>query len=591
MSSATRGPVDPTAALSAVVRRATVEALGPEFADADPQVRRSDRADLQADLALKLAKRAGKPPRAVAEAIAAKIDAPELVAKIEIAGPGFLNVTLSPAWLSRSAEAALADERLAVPTAERPERVVLDYSHPNVAKEMHVGHLRSTVIGDALARLLEWRGHTVLRQNHIGDWGTPFGMLIEHMLDLGEEQAESELALGELQAFYKAARQKFEADPAFADRSRKRVVLLQCGDAETLRWWRVLVDLSTRYFEAVYAKLGVTLRREHIAGESFYNDKLAPLAKELEDKGAARISDGALCLFPEGYKNKEGQPLPLIVRKKDGGFGYATTDLAAIRYRLDELHGTRILYVVGAPQAQHLGMIIEAAKELGWLTAPKRAVHVPFGSVLGTDKRMFKSRSGDTVRLVDLIDAAIERAEAVVAEKSPELPPAQQKEIARIVGTGAIKYADLSSDRVKDYVFDLDRMVAFDGNTAGYAQYAYARTRSIFRRAREAGVAPAEGAPLGPIVVSEPAERALVLQLLAFGAVVAQVEETLQPHTLAAYVYGVAMAFTSFYDKCPILKNDVPADVRASRLALTELTARTLARALSLLGIEVPEQM
>ncbi len=581
---------DPIEALGAVVRRAVVDALGPEFADVDPQVRRSERADLQIDVALGLAKRAGKPPRVIAETIKERIAQADLVERIEIAGPGFLNVTLRAAWLADAATRLAADKRLGVALAPKPERVVIDYSHPNVAKEMHVGHLRSTVIGDALARLLVFRGHTVLRQNHIGVWGTPFGMLIEHLLDLGEQQAASELAMGELQSFYRAARQKFEADPGFAERARRRVVALQSGDPETLRWWKKLVDLSTRYFEVVYEKLGVTLEPRDIAGESFYDPRLAPLAKELEASGAAKISEGALCVFPKGFTNKDGHPLPLIVRKSDGGFGYATTDLAAIRYRVAELLATRILYVVGAPQTQHLAMVIEAAKELGWLEpagrAPTRAIHVPFGSVLGTDKRMFKSRSGETVRLVDLIDAAIDAARAEVEKKSPDLDAAEKAEIARMVGTGAIKYADLASDRVKDYVFDLERMVSFEGNTAGYSQYAYARIRSIFRKAGDGAAA-----TVGPIAIVEPAERALVLQLLGFGAAVANVDETLSPHTLASYLHAVASAFSTFYQSCPILRSDVAPEVRASRLALAELTGKVLAQGLSLLGIQVPDRM
>jgi len=577
--------VDPVDAVSALVREAVTASLGSEYATTDPQVRRSDRADLQADLAMRLARTAKRPPRAIADAIAAAIPPNDVIERIEVANPGFLNISLRSDWLASAATAVAASDRLAVPLADAPERIVVDYSHPNVAKEMHVGHLRSTVIGDALARLLEWRGHTIIRQNHIGDWGTPFGMLIEHLLDLGEAQAEAELGIGELAVFYKAAAQKFKDDEAFAERSRKRVVALQAGDEQTLKQWRLLVDLSTRYFEAVYAKLGVTLSHGDIAGESLYNDRLAPLANELEALGYARISDGALCAFPAGFVNRESAPLGLIVRKTDGGFGYAATDLAAIRYRLQDLHATRILYVVGTPQQKHLAMIFKVASEVGWLAPPARAEHVSFGSVLGTDKRMFRSRSGETVRLVDVIDEAIDRAEIVAREKaneSKELDDAAIKEIARIVAVGSIKYADLSSDRVKDYVFDLERMVSFDGNTAGYCQYAYARAQSVIRKA--------EGVPANAsIVIGEPAERALVLGVLSFGAVVRDVERTLEPHRLVSYIYGLASAFTTFYDACPILKAE-PA-VRASRLALTQLVARTMACGLDLLGISVPERM
>lgn len=578
--------VDPAVSVATLVKEAALKAFGHELAEVDPAVRRSDRADLQADLAMGLARRLKKPPRAIADAIAAAIPTGDLVEKVEVAGPGFINLTLSATWLASAAGRALADERLAVPLAAPRERIVIDYSHPNVAKEMHVGHLRSTVIGDSLARLLEWRGHTVIRQNHLGDWGTPFGMLIEHLVDLGDEAAASELAVGELTAFYKAARKKFDGDPAFAERSRKRVVLLQSGDAPTLAMWKRLVDLSKTYFETVYAKLGITLRPEDVAGESFYNDRLAPLAEELESSGNATINDGALCVFPSGFKNKDGEPLPLIARKKDGGFGYATTDLAAIRYRLHDLKATRILYVVGAPQQQHLAMVFQAAKELGWLVPPSRAEHAMFGSVLGTDKKMFATRSGDTVRLVDLIDEAIVRAEAVITAKFPDMEPELKKQLARPVGVGSLKWADLQSDRIKDYVFDLERMVAFDGNCAGYVQHQHARVRSMFRKAREAG----ETVAVGPIAAPfEPAERALVQQLLAFGAVVERVEASLEPHILVGHLYDSAMAFSKFYEECPVRKG--PAERRPTRFAFSELTAKTLARGLGLLGIDAPDRM
>jgi arginyl-tRNA synthetase len=576
--------VDPIDAVSALVREAVVSALGTDF-DADPQVRRSDHADLQADLAMRLARRAKRAPRAIAEAIVAALPANDVIERIEVANPGFLNIWLRNEWLATAASAANASDRLAVPRSETPERIVIDYSHPNVAKEMHVGHLRSTVIGDSLARVLEWRGHTILRQNHIGDWGTPFGMLIEHMIDLGEAQAAAALGIGQLAQFYKAARAKFDSDPAFADRSRGRVVALQAGDPQTLLQWRALVDLSTRYFETIYATLGITLQHGDIVGESFYNDQLAPLAHELEASGYARISDGALCAFPEGFKNREGAPLALMLRKSDGGFGYAITDLAAIRFRLQQLHATRILYVVGAPQTQHLAMIFTAARELAWLTPPARAEHVAFGSVLGPDGQMLMSRFGDNVRLVDMIDEAIQRAENIARAKASEskepIDEATLHEVARMVGVGAIKYADLSSDRIKDYIFDLERMVSFDGNTAGYCQYAHARARSVLRKA---GELPADG-----LAIVEPKERELALAVLGLGTVVRDVERTLEPHRLVNYSYALASVFTSFYDACPILKAEPP--VRASRLLLTQLTARTLACALGLLGISVPDRM
>lgn len=578
--------IDPLEALDRVLRDAARAALGDEIAATfDPVMRGSDRADAQANFAMPLAKKLGKNPREVASAVAAKIDAPDLVANVEVAGPGFLNLTLARTFLASAASHALADARLGVAEADTKDKVVIDYSGPNVAKEMHVGHLRSTIIGDALSRVLEWRGHAVVRQNHIGDWGTPFGMLLEHLVDVTGGAASSATAddasVGELGAFYKAARAKFDADPAFAERARRRVVALQSGDPETLALWRRLVDVSRHYFEDVYRKLGVALRPDDVCGESFYNPRLAPLAEELEAGGQAVVDQGALCLFPPGFKSKEGEPLPLIIRKSDGGFGYATTDLAAIRYRVKELGATRLLYVVGAPQEQHLAMVFAAARELGWLAPPARAEHVAFGSVLGADKKMLKSRSGDAVRLVDLLDEAVERASEVLAAKAPELPPAEKTELATMVGIGSVKYADLSTDRVKDYVYDPARMVSFDGNTAGYLQYAHARIRSMLRKA--------EGSAVGPIAIAEPPERRLAIALLGFGAAVKSVEQTLEPHRLAGYLYQLATAFTSFYESCPVLKS--AGDVRASRLALSDLTARTLARGLDLLGIGAPERM
>ncbi len=576
--------MDPVEAVSEVLRRTIADVFGPEAGDVNPQVRRSDHADLQADVALGLARKLRKAPKSVAESIAAALPKDSVVGRAEVAGPGFLNITLSADWLTEAAAYAMNDPRCGVALG-KAERIVVDYSSPNVAKEMHVGHLRSTVIGDALARVFEWRGHTVIRQNHIGDWGTPFGMLIEHLTDLGAGAAANALAVGELSEFYQAAREKFDKDPAFAERARGRVVLLQSGDESTLAHWRTLVELSKTYFELVYEKLGVTLTPGDIRGESFYNDVLGPLARDLEASGKATTSEGALCLFPPGFASKDGHPLPLIVRKSDGGFGYATTDLAAIRYRLQELRADRTIVVVGAPQTLHLAMVFAAAKELGWLRDTAQAVHVSFGSVLGTDKRMFKTRSGSAVRLIDLIDAAVEKAAEVIDQKAPDLDDGLRRELARSLGVGSIKYADLSSDRVKDYVFDIDRMVAFEGHTAGYAQYAHARACSIARKAADD-----HGVTAGAIRLSgEASERALLLEILNFGSVVAQVEQTLEPHRLCGYVFALATAFTRFYDHCPVLKAESAA--RASRLALTDLTARTLARAMSLLGIEAPSRM
>jgi arginyl-tRNA synthetase len=580
---------DPKVLLVQRLGDAVVAAFGADFAGLDPMVRRSERADYQADLAMGLAKTLKRAPRQVAEAVVAKLDVADVCERVEIAGPGFINLTLSAGFLANEASALARDVRLGVPVAQRREKVILDYSAPNVAKEMHVGHLRTTIIGDALGRMLECLGHAVLRQNHVGDWGTPFGMLIEHFVDLGQAETGGRGSdVNQLSEFYRDARVKFDSDPSFAERSRKRVVMLQAGDAHTLKLWQALIDVSKRHFNANYAKLGVLLRDEHLRGESFYNPFLAQVADELEQSGLARMNDGALCVFAPGFTNREGDPLPLIVRKQDGGFGYAATDLAALKFRTQTLGGTRLLYVVGAPQTQHFEMVFAVGALAGWLKPPARAEHVAFGSILGTDKKMLKSRAGDTVSLASLLDEAVERADAELARRDPDLDPAVRRALAPKIGIGAVKYADLASDRIKDYVFDWDRMLAAEGRTGPYLQYAHARIHSIFRKAAETHVVRPSASV--PIVLGQPAERALALELLGFGAAVLEAAETLRPHRLAGYLYDVAAAFTAFFENCPVLR--APDDAtRSSRLALCELTASVLARGLDLLGIEAPERM
>ncbi len=574
---------DPVLTLSRAFAEAITAAFGAEHAATDPAIRRSTHADYQANAAMALAKRVGKPPRVVAAAILVYLRLEDVCAKVEIAGPGFFNLTLKNESLERELTETAASASFGLVPSAAPETVVIDYSAPNLAKEMHVGHLRSTILGDVLARVLEAQGHQVIRQNHVGDWGTPFGMLIEHLLD--RHETEGELSIGDLNSFYQEARGKFEKDPAFADRARKRVVLLQGGDEATLVLWRRFVDASKRYFDAAYRRLGVTLTESDIAGESMYNPVLPGLVAELEARGLARLSEGAMCVFPPGFTGREGEPLPLILRKQDGGYGYGTTDVAAVRYRVQTLHATRLVYVVGAPQSQHLAMVYATAKLAGWLVPPARAEHVAFGSILGPDKKMFKTRSGESVKLLDLIEEAIERAAKVVTEKT-DLDPAACADVARAVGVGAIKYADLCNDRIKDYVFDWDRMLAFEGNTAPYLMYARARILSIFGRIARDGIAAAPGA----FVVRDPAERALALELLRFGSVVAEVERTLEPHRLCGYLFELASAYTSFYERCPVLKAATDEE-RASRLAFCDLTAKVLARGLDLLGIEAPERM
>ncbi|MGA2036273.1 MAG: arginine--tRNA ligase [Acidimicrobiales bacterium] len=551
---------------------------------ADPVLRPSDRADFQANGALPLAKRLGRDPSELASQVVGAAELDDVCEKVEVSGPGFINLTLSERFIAGRLSELADDERFGVPVVTDPQVVVVDYSHPNVAKEMHVGHLRSTIIGDALCRVLELSGYGVVRENHIGDWGTPFGMLIEHLLDVGEEKAVHELSVGDLDIFYRQARVSFDDDEHFRQRSRRRVVLLQSGEEETLRLWRVLVDRSISYFDDVYVKLGVLLVDDDIVGESFYNDMLREVVRDLEALGLLVESGGALCVFPPGFTNRDGDPLPLIVQKSDEGFGYPATDLAAIRDRVNRLGAKCIVYVVGAPQAQHLEMCFTVARMAGWLPESVKAVHVAFGNVLGADRKMLRSRSGAPVKLVDLLDEAVERAEAAIIERDPQLPERERQEVAKMLGTGAVKYADLSTERTRDYVFDWDRMLAFEGNTGPYLQYAHARIRSIFRRGNVS--APSAHPPPN---LAEPAERALGLALLGFAGTIEDTLEQWSPSRLCSFWVALATVVTTFYETCPVLK--APPDALRSRVLLCELAARVLERGLDLLGIEAPDQM
>jgi arginyl-tRNA synthetase len=552
---------------------------------ADPVLRSSDRADFQVNGVLPLAQRLGRNPRELAAEVLASAQLDDICETAEVSGPGFVNLMLSTSYVCRQLASMANDERLGVPVAERPETVVVDYSAPNVAKEMHVGHLRTTVIGDSLCRLLDFQGHRVVRENHIGDWGTPFGMLIEHLIDLGEEVGAQELSVGDLDDFYRGARTSFEADEDFRVRSRARVVLLQSGDEETLRLWHLLVGESVRYFDEVYAKLGVLLDDGNIVGESFYNPMLTTVVDDLRSQGLIRESDGAACVFPPGFTNRDGEPLPLIVQKSDEGFGYAATDLAAIRDRVDRIGATRILYVVGAPQAQHFQMVFATARLAGWLPDDVIVEHVAFGHVLGSDHKMLKSRSGEPVKLVALLDEAVDRAEAALADRVSDMDAAQRASVARLVGIGAVKYADLATDRTRDYVFDWDRMLTFDGNTGPYLQYAHARIRSIFRRGEVDPPSSDE-----QLVIGSVHERDLALRLLEFTEAVEVAGNTSSPSKVCAYLFDLASTFTSFYENCPVLTApDV--ETRRSRLLLSDLTARVLARGLDLLGMVAPDQM
>ncbi|MFA9478386.1 arginine--tRNA ligase [Phycisphaerales bacterium AB-hyl4] len=584
--------------LNELLGRAVGAAFGEQYGDIDPILRPAQNpkfGDYQANLAMALAKQVKQKPREVAEAIVAKLredtEADRLFETIDIAGPGFINLRLTAEALDHYAAAMLDDDRLGVP-AGPAETVVVDYSGPNVAKEMHVGHLRSSVIGDAIARVLTFQGYDVIRQNHLGDWGTQFGMLIEYLADTGwtpgsaQEAGATDTLIGDLNRLYREAKQKFDADADFADRSRKRVVALQAGDAATVELWRDLVAESKHHFNAVYERLGVSLTDRDVRGESFYNDLLPGVIEGLDTAGLLEESQGAAVVFLEGYQDREGEPLPLIVRKGDGGYLYATTDLAAARYRVDELGARRVIYVTDARQSQHFAMVFATLRKAGWADDAIRLDHVAFGTVLGPDRKPFKTRSGDTVRLADLLDEAERRAEAVLAEKNTELSANERQEIAHVVGIGALKYADLSNDRIKDYVFDWDRMLAFDGNTAPYLQNAYVRIRSIFRK----GQRDADHVRSETISVLQPTERALVLKLLQWPTTVAAVADSLEPHRLCTFLYELASAYHQFYEQCPVLSAD-EVTMRESRLALCELVARTLRQGLDLLGIDVVEQM
>jgi arginyl-tRNA synthetase len=565
---------------------------------ADPVLRPSERADFQANGALALAKQLGRAPHEIAASVVAAAQLDDVCERVEVSGPGFVNLVLSTSFVEARVRELAADPRLGVEHASAADRVVVTYSHPNVAKEMHVGHLRSTVIGDALCRVLTHLGHDVIRENHIGDWGTPFGMLIEHLVDVGEEKAVAELSVGDLTDFYQAARASFDEDDDFKERSRRRVVLLQRGDPETLRMWRVLVEHSIAYFDAVYAKLGVLLTDDDVKGESYYNDMLPRVVADLDAAGLLVQDAGALCVFPPGFTNREGDPLPLIVQKSDGGFGYAATDLACIRDRVDTLGATRLLYVVGAPQSQHLQMCFAVAQMAGWLPPTVAAEHVAFGSVLGADHKMLRTRAGTSVKLVDLLDEAVARAADAMAERGRDAPlePSERQSIARALGIGAVKYADLSTDRVRDYVFDWDRMLSFEGDTGPYLQYAHARIRSIFRRAATSPGTPGDAGAAGrdpdpqAITIQASEERRLGIALLGYGAAIRAAVAESSPSKLCGYLFQLATTFTVFYERCPVLRAPDPR-TRESRLALAHTTAQVLAEGLGLLGIEAPERM
>src|SRR5690606_23230997 len=565
-------------------------ATRPEAAGADPLLRRSDRADFQANGILALAKKAKANPRELAAEVVGRITTGDLIKDVEGSGPGFLNITLADRAITENLAARHADgERLGVPLKENPGITVVDYAQPNVAKEMHVGHLRSAVIGDALRGMLDFTGEKTIGRHHIGDWGTQVGMLIQYLFEHPGELApagevDGEQAMSNLNRVYKASRALFDADQDFKERARKRVVALQSGDKETLGLWQQFVDESKVYFYSVFEKLDMEIRDEEIVGESAYNEGMPETARLLEEMGVAVRSEGALVVFFDDIRGKDDQPVPLIVQKADGGFGYAASDLTAIRNRVQDLHATTLLYVVDVRQSLHFKMVFETARRAGWLSDGVTAHNMGYGTVLGADGKPFKTREGETVRLEDLLDEAVQRAAEVVREKARDLTEDEIQERAAQVGIGAVKYADLSTSPNRDYKFDLDQMGALNGDTSVHLQHPHARIRSSLRQA--GAVRPAAH----PQLQLHEAERALGLHLDAFGDTVFEAAAEYAPHKLAAYLYQLASLYTSFYDKCPVLKAGSPEQV-ANRLFLCDLTARTPHRGMALLGIRTPERL
>ena len=541
---------------------------------------RPEFGDYQANGVMGAAKARKQNPRELAQQVVAKLDLAGIASKIEIAGPGFINITLDPAFLASGVATALASDTLAVPRPDA-QRVVIDYSSPNLAKEMHVGHLRSTIIGDALARVLRFLGHEVIAQNHIGDWGTQFGMLTAFLVEV-EKGADTEMALGDLEDFYRRAKQRMDEDPAFADMAREYVVKLQGGDAQVNALWQRFLEVSMHHCEAVYKTLGVGLTRADLKGESSYNDALPGIVADLKAKGLAVVSEGAQVVFLEEFKNKDGEPQAYIVQKQDGGYLYSTTDLAAVRYRVDVLRADRALYVVDQRQGLHFQQLFTLSRKAGYADDRISLEHVGFGVMLGEDNKPFKTRSGGTVKLAELLEEAAERAFVLVSEKNPELAEETRCEIARAVGVGAVKYADLSKNRASDYVFSWAQMLAFDGNTAPYLQYAYTRAAKVLRDAGEFDAN-------APLQLDERAEQVLALQLLRLSDTLNLVARDTAPHHLCAYLFELAVVFSRFYENCPVLKSE--GALRASRLQLCRLTAKTLKTGLGLLGISTLEVM
>ncbi len=536
--------------------------------------------DYQANGVMGAAKALKTNPRALAEQVIALLDLQGIASKVEIAGPGFINIHLDPAFIAGRVEKALADDSLGIAKAEA-RRVMVEYSSVNLAKEMHIGHLRGGIIGDALVRVNSFIGHDVIRQNHVGDWGTQFGMLVAYMVET-QKAGDAAVELKDLDTFYKQSKKRFDEDEAFADLARDYVVKLQSGDAEVLALWQQFVKLSLTHCNAIYQKLGLLLDDGDVRGESFYNADLPVLVNELREKGLLTEDQGAQVVFLDEFKNKEGEPAAFIVQKQGGGYLYATTDLGAIRFRIGTLKLDRALYVVDSRQSLHFQQLFTTARKAGWLPEGADFEHIGHGTIMGPDGKPLKTRSGENIKLVELLDEAIERAYQLVSSKNAELPEGERRNIAQAVGIGALKYADLSKSRNTDYIFDWDAMLSFEGNTAPYLQYAYTRVQSVLRKAEDFN-------PAANIVIAEAAEKQLAVALTQFENVVFTVAEGSQPHYLCSYLYNVATLFSRFYEACPILKSE--GEVRQSRLQLAAATAKTLKAGLGLLGIAVLETM
>ncbi|WP_204578196.1 arginine--tRNA ligase [Citrobacter cronae] len=573
------------ALLSEKVSQAMIAAGAP--ADCEPQVRQSAKiqfGDYQANGMMAVAKKLGMAPRQLAEQVLTHLDLNGIASKVEIAGPGFINIFLDPAFLAQHVQQALASDRLGV-TQPAKQTVVVDYSAPNVAKEMHVGHLRSTIIGDAAVRTLEFLGHNVIRANHVGDWGTQFGMLIA-WLEKQQQENAGEMALADLEGFYRDAKKHYDEDEDFAERARSYVVKLQGGDEYFREMWRKLVDITMSQNQLTYDRLNVTLTRDDVMGESLYNPMLPGIVADLKAKGLAVESEGATVVFLDEYKNKEGEPMGVIIQKKDGGYLYTTTDIACAKYRYETLHADRVLYYIDSRQHQHLMQAWTIVRKAGYVPDSVPLEHHMFGMMLGKDGKPFKTRAGGTVKLADLLDEALERARRLVAEKNPDMPADELEKLANAVGIGAVKYADLSKNRTTDYIFDWDNMLAFEGNTAPYMQYAYTRVLSVFRKAEidESTLANAQ------VIINEDREAQLAARLLQFEETLTVVAREGTPHVMCAYLYDVAGLFSGFYEHCPILSAENE-EIRNSRLKLAQLTAKTLKLGLDTLGIETVERM